>query len=143
VAIQYGIASLGLVVVYPYMKRITYWPQAFLGLTFNAGSIVAWAAVHGSCDWSVVLPLYGAGVSWTIIYDTLYAHQVRCILMDIARQQSTGKDTIYTKELYLCGVSMWQRRSLFSRAQMMARRLFPYRILFDSWMIMIISIIIK
>ncbi|CAK4642338.1 hypothetical protein LEN26_004972 [Aphanomyces euteiches] len=70
-----GVTSLGFVAVYPYMKRITYWPQAMLGLTFNYGALVGWAAVHGSCDWSVVLPLYGAGVSWTLVYDTLYAHQ--------------------------------------------------------------------
>ena len=49
--------------------------QAFLGLTFNWGALLGWAAVHGSCDWGVVLPLYGAGVCWTLVYDTIYAHQ--------------------------------------------------------------------
>ena len=58
------------------MKRVTYWPQLFLGLAFNYGALLGWAAVRGSCDWAVVLPLYAAGVSWTIVYDTLYAHQV-------------------------------------------------------------------
>jgi 4-hydroxybenzoate polyprenyltransferase len=71
-----GAASLGLVATYPLMKRVTYWPQLFLGLAFNYGALLGWAAVQGSCDWSVVLPLYAAGVSWTIVYDTLYAHQV-------------------------------------------------------------------
>ena len=52
-------------------------PQAFLGLTFNWGALLGWAAVHGSCDWGVVLPLYASGVCWTLVYDTLYAHQVR------------------------------------------------------------------
>lgn len=51
-------------------------PQAFLGLTFNWGALFGWAAVHGACDWGVVLPLYGAGVCWTLVYDTIYAHQV-------------------------------------------------------------------
>ncbi|RQM21582.1 hypothetical protein B5M09_010728, partial [Aphanomyces astaci] len=74
-SIGLGATSLGFVVAYPYMKRITYWPQAMLGLTFNYGALVGWAAVHGSCAWSVVLPLYAAGVSWTLVYDTLYAHQ--------------------------------------------------------------------
>ena len=46
------------------------------GLTFNWGAFVGWAATHGSCDWSVCLPLYLAGVSWTLLYDTIYAHQV-------------------------------------------------------------------
>ena len=57
------------------MKRITYWPQLVLGLTFNWGALLGWSAVHGSCNWSVCLPLYIAGVSWTLMYDTIYAHQ--------------------------------------------------------------------
>ena len=52
-------------------------PQAVLGLAFNWGALLGWAAVRGSCDWAVVLPLYGAGVCWTLVYDTIYAHQVR------------------------------------------------------------------
>ena len=63
------------VVTYPLMKRVTHWPQAFLGLTFNWGALLGWAAVHEACDWSVVLPLYGSGVCWTLFYDTIYAHQ--------------------------------------------------------------------
>jgi 4-hydroxybenzoate polyprenyltransferase len=58
------------------MKRITYWPQLVLGMTFNWGALLGYSAVKGYCDWSVCLPLYVAGVSWTIIYDTIYAHQV-------------------------------------------------------------------
>lgn len=52
--------------------------QAFLGLTFNWGALFGWAAVHGACDWGAVLPLYAAGVCWTLVYDTIYAHQVGC-----------------------------------------------------------------
>ena len=63
------------VVTYPLMKRVTYWPQLVLGFTFNWGALLGWSAVHGTCDWSVCLPLYIAGVSWTLIYDTIYAHQ--------------------------------------------------------------------
>jgi 4-hydroxybenzoate polyprenyltransferase len=70
-----GAASLGLVVIYPLMKRYTNWPQLVLGLTFNWGALLGWAAVHGSCDWGVLLPLYAGGVAWTLVYDTLYAHQ--------------------------------------------------------------------
>ena len=47
-----------------------------LGLAFNWGALLGWAAVRGSCDWAVVLPLYGAGICWTLVYDTIYAHQV-------------------------------------------------------------------
>ncbi|GLC41244.1 Palmitoyl-protein thioesterase 1 [Pleodorina starrii] len=70
-----GASSLLLVGTYPLMKRITYWPQAFLGLTINWGAMMGYSAVAGACDWSVVLPLYGAGVAWTLVYDTIYAHQ--------------------------------------------------------------------
>uniref|UniRef100_A0A146KUH8 4-hydroxybenzoate polyprenyltransferase, mitochondrial n=1 Tax=Lygus hesperus TaxID=30085 RepID=A0A146KUH8_LYGHE len=70
-----GASSLGLVVIYPLMKRITYWPQLVLGMTFNWGALLGWSAIHGSVDWAVCLPLYAAGVCWTIIYDTIYAHQ--------------------------------------------------------------------
>ncbi|KAJ8415605.1 hypothetical protein AAFF_G00425850 [Aldrovandia affinis] len=74
-SIALGAASLSLVVSYPLMKRITYWPQLVLGLTFNWGALLGWSAVMGSCDWSVCLPLYFSGVMWTLIYDTIYAHQ--------------------------------------------------------------------
>lgn len=69
-----GIASLGLVAIYPYMKRLTYWPQAVLGLAFNWGALMGWAAVKGSLDWPPLL-LYAGSVLWTIGYDTIYAHQ--------------------------------------------------------------------
>ncbi|RLN65076.1 hypothetical protein BBJ29_008293 [Phytophthora kernoviae] len=74
-SVAMGASSLALVGAYPTMKRFTYWPQAFLGLTFNYGALLGWAAVHGSCEWPVVLPLYAGGVAWTLVYDTLYAHQ--------------------------------------------------------------------
>ncbi|KAF6739297.1 4-hydroxybenzoate polyprenyltransferase, mitochondrial [Oryzias melastigma] len=74
-SIALGASSLCLVITYPLMKRITYWPQLVLGLTFNWGALLGWAAVRGSCDWSVCLPLYFSGVMWTLIYDTIYAHQ--------------------------------------------------------------------
>ncbi|KAF8060498.1 histidine--tRNA ligase [Scenedesmus sp. PABB004] len=70
-----GVASLGLVVAYPLMKRFTHWPQAFLGLTMNYGAIMGYAAAAGTPDWAVVAPLYAAGVCWTLVYDTIYAHQ--------------------------------------------------------------------
>ncbi|TPX38284.1 hypothetical protein SmJEL517_g00072 [Synchytrium microbalum] len=70
-----GASSLVLVVSYPLMKRITFWPQFILGLTFNWGALLGWSAMMGHCDWSVCLPLYGAGVFWTLLYDTIYAIQ--------------------------------------------------------------------
>lgn len=72
--IMLGIASLALVFVYPWMKRITYWPQIFLGLTFNWGALMGWSAVNGSLNANVFW-LYIAGIFWTLVYDTIYAHQ--------------------------------------------------------------------
>ncbi|CAH1267988.1 COQ2 [Branchiostoma lanceolatum] len=70
-----GFSSMLLVSTYPLFKRVTYWPQVVLGLTFNWGALLGWAAVKGSCDWSVVLPLYLGAAAWTMVYDTIYAHQ--------------------------------------------------------------------
>ena len=64
-----------LVVVYPLMKRYTNWPQLVLGMTFNWGALMGYAATHGCLDYNVVMPLYASGVTWTLVYDTLYAHQ--------------------------------------------------------------------
>ncbi len=73
-AIFFGMSSLVLVAIYPFMKRVTYWPQAVLGLTFSWGAMLGWASVAGSLDIAPVL-LYFATICWTIGYDTIYAHQ--------------------------------------------------------------------
>ena len=73
-AIALGVSSLALVALYPFAKRFTYWPQLVLGLTFNWGALLGWAAVRGSLDWPAVV-IYVAGVCWTLGYDTIYAHQ--------------------------------------------------------------------
>jgi len=73
-AIAVGIASLVTVVVYPFMKRITWWPQFFLGLAFNWGALLGWAAVRGELALPALL-LYLGGIAWTLGYDTIYAHQ--------------------------------------------------------------------
>jgi 4-hydroxybenzoate polyprenyltransferase len=69
-----GIAVLGLIATYPLMKRITWWPQVFLGLNFNWGALIGWTAVTGTLAWPPVL-LYLGGILWTVGYDTIYAHQ--------------------------------------------------------------------
>ena len=73
-AIALGVASLALVAVYPFAKRFTWWPQVFLGLAFNWGALLAWAAHAGSLSPAPVL-LYAAGIAWTLYYDTIYALQ--------------------------------------------------------------------
>jgi 4-hydroxybenzoate polyprenyltransferase len=69
-----GAAVLALIGTYPFMKRITYWPQVFLGLNFNWGALIGWTAVTGAVAWPALL-LYVGGVFWTVGYDTIYAHQ--------------------------------------------------------------------
>lgn len=73
-AISLGVLSLLLVAVYPFAKRFTWWPQVFLGLAFNWGALLVWTAHTGSLGAPAIL-LYGAGIAWTLFYDTIYAHQ--------------------------------------------------------------------
>jgi 4-hydroxybenzoate polyprenyltransferase len=75
-AIVTGIASLGIVAVYPFMKRVTYWPQTVLGLAFSWGALMGWAAAFGRLD-AAPLVLYAGAIAWVIGYDTIYAHQDR------------------------------------------------------------------
>ncbi len=74
--IALGVASLLIVVVYPFMKRITYWPQIVLGLAFSWGALMGWAGAFGRLDVAPLL-LYAGSISWVIGYDTIYAHQDR------------------------------------------------------------------
>src|SRR6476619_2440969 len=75
-AIGVGIASLGVVAIYPFMKRFTYWPQIFLGLAFSWGALMGWTAAFGRLDWPALV-LYAGSICWVIGYDTIYAHQDR------------------------------------------------------------------
>lgn len=69
-----ALPAVGLIVAYPFMKRITWWPQAFLGITFNWGVFMAWATIAGGIELPA-LALYAAGICWTLGYDTIYGHQ--------------------------------------------------------------------
>eukprot|EP00946_MAST-07B_sp_MAST-7B-sp1_P000122 g122.t1 len=115
-SIVLGAASLGLVVTYPLAKRFTDFPQAVLGLTFNWGALLGWSAVHGSCEWSIVLPLYASGVAWTLVYDTLYAHQDKiddrrlglrstALFFGESRSALYGFAGVSTTALLVCGAS--------------------------------------
>jgi 4-hydroxybenzoate polyprenyltransferase len=76
VTILCGFASLAVVAVYPFMKRITSWPQIVLGLAFSWGALMGWPAAFGRLDWPALV-LYAGSICWVIAYDTIYAHQDR------------------------------------------------------------------
>jgi 4-hydroxybenzoate polyprenyltransferase len=71
-----GVASLAIVAVYPFMKRVTYWPQVVLGLAFSWGALMGWVASTGRIE-GPALALYAGSIAWVIGYDTIYAHQDR------------------------------------------------------------------
>jgi 4-hydroxybenzoate polyprenyltransferase len=73
-AVMTGIASLVIVAVYPFMKRITWWPQIVLGLAFSWGALMGFAVTQGRIDATALL-LYAGSIAWVIGYDTIYAHQ--------------------------------------------------------------------
>ena len=73
-AVATGIASLVIVAVYPFMKRITWWPQIVLGLAFSWGALMGFAVIRGRIDATALL-LYAGSIAWVIGYDTIYAHQ--------------------------------------------------------------------
>ncbi len=73
-AVTLGFASLVFVAIYPFAKRLTWWPQLFLGLAFNWGALLAYTAIAGHLAAPAIL-LYLAGIVWTLFYDTIYAHQ--------------------------------------------------------------------
>jgi 4-hydroxybenzoate polyprenyltransferase len=73
-SIKLGLSSLILVVIYPFAKRFTWWPQVFLGLAFNWGILLLFVAHTGSLNWPII-GLYFSGIFWTLFYDTIYAYQ--------------------------------------------------------------------
>jgi 4-hydroxybenzoate polyprenyltransferase len=71
-----GLGVIPIVGLYPFIKRVSHWPQAVLGLAFNWGALLGWTAVLGRLDWAAVV-LYAGAILWTVGYDTIYAHQDR------------------------------------------------------------------
>ena len=114
-ALWIGVMSLAPVVIYPFMKRITWWPQVFLGLAFNWGALLGWAAVRGELSLAPIL-LYLGGIAWTLGYDTIYAHQdkVDDALIGIkSSARKLGANTrpmlwlFYSLAIILFGVAGW------------------------------------
>ena len=112
-----ALGSLALVAAYPFMKRITWWPQAWLGLAFNWGALVAWTEVRGRLDGAAVA-LWGAGIAWTLGYDTIYALQdieddavvgVRSSARRLGARVRLGVALFYAATVGLLGVALWLR----------------------------------
>lgn len=94
--------ALGLIFAYPFMKRITWWPQAFLGLTFNWGALIAWSAASPTVSFSAYA-IYAAGIFWTLGYDTIYGHQDKRDDARIGVKSTSLKLGNHTKRfLYVC-----------------------------------------
>ncbi|ETR78525.1 4-hydroxybenzoate polyprenyltransferase [Afipia sp. P52-10] len=117
-AIVVGIASLGVVAIYPFMKRITYWPQVVLGLAFSWGALMGFAVTLGMLGWAA-LALYAGSIAWVIAYDTIYAHQDReddALIGVKSTALLFGANTprmlalFYSVAVVLIGVSIWFAR---------------------------------
>jgi 4-hydroxybenzoate polyprenyltransferase len=114
-AVATGIASLAIVVVYPFMKRITWWPQAVLGLAFSWGALMGFAVTLGRIDATAVL-LYAGSIAWVIGYDTIYAHQdaeddaligVKSTARLFGAHTHQALMVFYALAVVLIGVAMW------------------------------------
>lgn len=114
-AIATGLASLAIVVIYPFMKRFTFWPQAVLGLAFAWGGLMGWAAAMGSLAWPAIL-IYATAILWTIGYDTIYAMQdarddaivgVRSTARLFARRVREGVALFYALALICAALAIW------------------------------------
>lgn len=110
-AISMGILALLPVAIYPFAKRFTWWPQVFLGLAFNWGALWAWTAHTGALHWPAVF-LYLAGISWTLFYDTIYAHQ------DTEDDALIGVKS--TARLFGDNTPTWLRRFIVGTVSLMA-----------------------
>ena len=113
-----ALASLAPVAAYPFMKRITWWPQAWLGLVFSWGALVGWPAVRGELGLTALL-LYAGSVAWVIGYDTIYALQdreddalvgVRSSALALGRHARTGVAAFYIVAVALWAAALWRER---------------------------------
>ena len=114
-----ALASLELVAAYPFMKRITWWPQAWLGLVFSWGAPVAWIALRGD-NWDVLAALYAGCVLWVIGYDTIYALQdreddalvgIRSSALRLGARVKPGVSLFYGGALALWALAFWLLRA--------------------------------
>ena len=110
-----GFASLLVVAIYPFMKRITYWPQIVLGLAFSWGALMGWPATFGRLDWPALV-LYAGSICWVIAYDTIYAHQdrdddlmigIKSTALLFQKNTAPMLTAFYTAAVVLIGAAGW------------------------------------
>ena len=115
VAALVAIASLGPVAAYPFMKRITWWPQLWLGMVFSWGALVGWPAVTGDLGWPAILLWFGS-IAWVVGYDTLYAIQdieddalvgVKSSARRLGDKAPLGIGIFYAIAILLWGAAIW------------------------------------
>jgi 4-hydroxybenzoate polyprenyltransferase len=115
IAAVVALGSIAPVAAYPFMKRITWWPQAWLGLVFSWGALVGWPAVTGAFDWPPLVLWFGS-IAWVIGYDTLYAIQdieddalvgVKSSARRLGDRAAQGIALFYTIAIGLWGVAIW------------------------------------
>jgi len=114
-AIATGIASLLIVAIYPFMKRITYWPQTVLGLAFSWGALMGFAVKLGRID-ATALVLYAGSICWVIAYDTIYAHQdteddaligIKSTALLFGARTKPALTVFYAAAVVLIGLALW------------------------------------
>ncbi|MBN8962573.1 MAG: 4-hydroxybenzoate octaprenyltransferase [Rhizobiales bacterium] len=114
-AIWTGIASLAIVAVYPFMKRITYWPQITLGLAFSWGALMGFAVILGRLE-PAALVLYAGSICWVIAYDTIYAHQdteddvlvgIKSTALLFGDKTKLALTIFYSAAVVLIGTALW------------------------------------
>jgi len=114
-----SLVSVAPVAAYPFMKRITWWPQAWLGVVFSWGALVGWPAVRGSLDWPALLLWFGS-IAWVVGYDTLYAIQdieddalvgVKSSARRLGDSAALGVGIFYTVAVLLWGAAIWLVRA--------------------------------
>ncbi|QCI65757.1 4-hydroxybenzoate octaprenyltransferase [Phreatobacter stygius] len=110
-----GIASIAIIAIYPFMKRITSWPQSVLGLAFSWGALMGWAAAFDRLDAAPIL-LYAGSILWVIGYDTIYAHQdreddaivgVRSTALLFGERTPLFLSLFYSGAVFLFAVALW------------------------------------
>ncbi len=114
-AIVTGVASLAIVAVYPFMKRITYWPQITLGLAFSWGALMGFAVILGRLEPAALL-LYAGSICWVIAYDTIYAHQdteddvlvgIKSTALLFGDKTKLALAIFYAAAVVLIGLALW------------------------------------